>query len=188
ARGAAPACGGGRILILPALPMPFTATAYRRCNMWNANCGASFEWVGRAINPYLGFLTGWFMVVAYIIGTGAEILLLGPSILAVFCSASTNPLAWVALGSALGAFLRVFAVVRIRIAARTRVGIALIEYLILIGLSIWGLLVVINHHPGTFPITSGWFSPTGIGGKGSAVAGFLIAVFVYGGWDGTLYV
>jgi amino acid transporter len=37
-------------------------------------------------------------------------------------------------------------------------------------------------------ITSGWFSLSGIDGKGSAVAGFLIAVFVYGGWDGTLYV
>ena len=38
------------------------------------------------------------------------------------------------------------------------------------------------------PITRGWFSLSGIDGKGSAVAGFLIAVFVYGGWDGTLYV
>jgi len=188
ALAAATAYGSGPILILTAIPMLVIANAYRRCNMWNANCGASFEWVGRAINPYLGFLTGWFMVVAYIIGTVAEILLLGPSILAVFGSANTNPWAWVAIGTAVGVFMLVIAVVGIRITARTQVGIALIEYLILIGLSIWGLLVVINHHPGTFPITSGWFSPTGIGGKGSAVAGFLIAVFVYGGWDGTLYV
>ena len=42
--------------------------------------------------------------------------------------------------------------------------------------------------PAPCPITKGWFSLSGIGGKGSAVAGFLIAVFVYGGWDGTLYV
>ncbi len=38
------------------------------------------------------------------------------------------------------------------------------------------------------PITRAWLSPSGIGGKGSAVAGFLTAVFIYGGWDGTLYV
>src|SRR5262249_6158890 len=188
ARGAAPACGGGRILILPALPMPFTATAYRRCNMWNANCGASFEWVGRAINPYLGFLTGWFMVVAYIIGTVAEILLLGPSILAVFGSANTNPWAWVAIGSAVGVIMLVISVVGIRITARTQVGIALIEYLFRIGLSIWGLVAVINPPPGPFHITSGWFSLSGIGGRGAALAVFLIAVFVYGGWDGPLYV
>jgi amino acid transporter len=188
ALAAATAYGSGPILILTALPMLVIANAYRRCNMWNANCGASFEWVGRAINPYLGFLTGWFMVVAYIIGTVAEILLLGPSILAVFGSANTNPWAWVAIGSAVGVIMLVISVVGIRITARTQVGIALIEYLILIGMSIWGLVAVINHHPGTFHITSGWFSLSGIGGRGDALAGFLIAVFVYGGWDGTLYV
>ncbi|MFI5067227.1 MAG: APC family permease, partial [Streptosporangiales bacterium] len=34
----------------------------------------------------------------------------------------------------------------------------------------------------------GWLSLSGIGGKGSAVAGFLVAVFIFTGWDGTLYV
>jgi amino acid transporter len=47
---------------------------------------------------------------------------------------------------------------------------------------------VLTHHPGTFPITKGWFSLTGIGGKGSLVAGLLIAVYSYSLWDGTLYV
>src|SRR5215475_1398306 len=182
------AYGSGPILLLTAIPMLIIANAYRRLNMWNAHAGASFEWVGRAINPYLGFLTGWLMVVAYIIGTTAEILLLGPSILAVFGSTSTQPWAWIAIGTTVGVIMLVIAVVGIRITARTQVGMALVEYLILIGIAIAGLLAVIHHHPGTFPITKGWFSPWGIDGKGSAVAGFLIAVFVYGGWDGTLYV
>jgi amino acid transporter len=188
ALAAATAYGSGPILILTAIPMLVIANAYRRCNMWNANCGASFEWVGRAINPYLGFMTGWLMVAAYIIGTVAEILLLGPSVLAVFGSTSTNPWAWVAIGTTVGVIMLVIAVVGIRITARTQVGMAAVEYLILIGLAIWGLVAVLNHHPGTFHMTSGWWSLSGIGGKGSAVAGFLIAVFVYGGWDGTLYV
>ena len=168
--------------------MLIIANAYRRCNMWNANCGASFEWVGRAISPYLGFLTGWFMVVAYIIGTVAEILLLGPSVLAVFGSTSTNTWAWIAIGTAVGLVMLIISVVGIRITARAQVGMALVEYLILIGLAIAGLFFVLGHHHGSFPITKGWFSLTGIGGKGSRLAGFLIAVFVYGGWDGTLYV
>src|ERR1700712_371031 len=90
ALAAATAYGSGPILILTAIPMLVIANAYRRLNMWNANCGASFEWVGRAINPYLGFLTGWLMIAAYIIGTVAEVLLLGPSVLAVFGSTSTS--------------------------------------------------------------------------------------------------
>ena len=184
----ATAYGSGPILILTAIPMLIIANAYRRCNMWNANCGASFEWVGRAINPYLGFLTGWLMVVAYIIGTVAEILLLGPSVLAVFGSTSTDTWAWIGIGTVVGVVMLVIAVIGIRITARVQVGMAAVEYLILIGLAIAGLLFVLGHHHGSFAITRGWFSVSGINGKGSALAGFLIAVFVYGGWDGTLYV
>ena len=38
------------------------------------------------------------------------------------------------------------------------------------------------------PFTRGWLSLSGIDGNGDTVSGFLVAVFVYGGWDGTLYV
>ena len=182
------AYGGGPILLLTAIPMLIIANAYRRCNLWNANCGASFEWVGRAINPYLGFLTGWLMIAAYIIGTVAEVLLLGPSVLAVFGSSSTNKWAFVGIGVAMGLIMLVIAVVGIKLTARVQVSMALVEYLILIGLAIAGLVWVLSHHPGSVPITRGWFSLNGIDGKGDAVAGFLAAVFVYGGWDGTLYV
>ena len=54
ALAAATAYGSGPIIILTAIPMLVIANAYRRLNMWNANCGASFEWVGRAINPIWG--------------------------------------------------------------------------------------------------------------------------------------
>jgi amino acid transporter len=188
ALAAATAYGSAPILILTAIPMLVIANAYRRLNMWNANCGASFEWVGRAINPYLGFLTGWLMIAAYIIGTVAEVLLLGPSVLAVFGSSSTSTWQYIAIGAAVGIIMLIIAVVGIKITARAQVSMALVEYLILIGLAVAGLAFVLSHHPGTVPITKGWFSLSGINGKGSAVAGFLVAVFVYGGWDGTLYV
>jgi amino acid transporter len=185
---AATAYGSGPILILTAIPMLIIANAYRRLNLWNANCGATFEWVGRAINPYLGFITGWLMVAAYVIGTVAEVLLLGPSVLEVFGANSTSTWTYVAIGCAVGVLMLVIAVVGIRITARTQVGIAAVEYLILVGLSIAGLIWVLGHHAHSVHVTSGWFSLSGVAGKGSAVAGFLTAVFIYGGWDGTLYV
>ena len=184
----ATAYGSGPILILTAIPMLIIANAYRRLNLWKANTGASFEWVGRAINPYLGFLTGWLMIAAYVIGTVAEVLLLGPSVLAVFGSTSTNTTAYVLIGCAVGLIMLVVAVVGIKLTARVQVSMALVEYLILIGLAIAGLIWVLGHHAGSVPLTKGWFSVSGINGKGDAVAGFLVAVFVYGGWDGTLYV
>jgi amino acid transporter len=184
----ATAYGSGPILILTAIPMLIIANAYRRLNMWNANCGASFEWVGRAINPYLGFLTGWLMIVAYIIGTVSCVEVLGPSVLTVFGNSSANSWAYVGIGAAVVVVMLVVAIVGIKITARTQVGLAVVEYLIVIGFSIAGLVYVLGHHAGTVHITSAWLSPSGIGGKGSAVAGFLAAVFIYGGWDGTLYV
>ena len=51
ALASATAYGSGPVLLLTAVPMLIIANAYRRLNHWNANCGASFEWVGRAINP-----------------------------------------------------------------------------------------------------------------------------------------
>jgi amino acid transporter len=182
------AYGGGLILLLTAIPMLIIANAYRRLNLWKANTGASFEWVGRSINPYLGFLTGWLMVAAYIIGTTAEVLILGPSVLAVFGSSSTNKWAYVGIGVVMGLIMLVIAVVGIKLTARVQVSMAAVEYLILIGLAIAGLVWVLSHHPGSVPITKGWFSLSGVNGKGDAVSAFLAAVFVYGGWDGTLYV
>ena len=188
ALAAATAYGSGPIIILTAIPMLIIANAYRRLNMWNANCGASFEWVGRAINPYLGFLTGWLMIAAYVIATVSGVEVLGPSVLAIFGSDSTSVWANIGVGTAVGVVMLVIAVVGIRITARAQVGMAVVEYLILIGLAVAGLVAVLGHHHGTFPVTRGWFSLSGIGGKGSAAAGFLVAVFIFTGWDGTLYV
>ena len=68
ALAAATAYGSGPVMLLTAIPMLIIASAYRRLNMWSADCGASFEWVGRSISPYLGFMTGWLMIAAYITG------------------------------------------------------------------------------------------------------------------------
>ena len=182
------AYGSGPILILTAIPMLIIANAYRRLNMWNANCGASFEWVGRAINPYLGFLTGWLMIVAYIIGTVSCVEVLGPSVLAVFGHSTASSWAYVGIGAAVVLVMLVIAIIGIKITARTQVGLAVIEYSIVIGFAIAGLVYVFGHHHGIVHPTTAWLSPSGIGGKGSAVSGFLAAVFVYGGWDGSMYV
>ena len=188
ALAAATAYGSGPIIIVTAVPMVIIANAYRRLNLWNANCGASFEWVGRAINPYLGFLTGWLMIAAYVIATVSGVEVLGPSVLAVFGSNASSTFGNIVIGTVIGLIMLVIAVVGIKITARTQVGMAIVEYAILVGLAIVGLVAVLSHHHGTVPISSGWFKLSGIGGRGSASAGFLTAVFIYTGWDGTLYV
>ena len=182
------AYASGPALILMALPMIVIANCYRRLNLWSANCGAAFEWVGRAINPYLGFMVGWLMIMGGIIGAVSTTVVLGPSVLAVFGSTSTAIPPNMAIDTAVILGMLVIAIVGIRITARTQVGMGLVEYAILIGFAVVGLVAVISHRHGTFPITKGWFSLSGIGGHGSLSAGFLVALFAYTGWDGTIYV
>ena len=184
----ATAYASGPALVLMALPMIVIANCYRRLNLWNANCGAAFEWVGRVINPYLGFLVGWLMIMAGIIGTISTTVVLGPSVLAVFGSTTTAVAPNLAIDTAVILGMLVIAIIGIRITARTQVGMALIEYTILIGFAVVGLIAVIGHRHGTFHITKDWFSLSGIGGHGSLAAGFLVALFAYTGWDGTIYV
>jgi amino acid transporter len=182
------AYGGGPVIILCGIPMLILANTYRRLNLWNANCGASFEWVGRAINPYLGFLVGWMMLAGIMIGTISVVVVLSPAVLAVFGASATSAWPNIFISTAVIVVMATIAVIGIKITARTQVGMAAIEYAILIGFSIWALLYVLGHHPGTFPITKGWFSLNGINGKGNLAAGLLIAVFMYTGWDATIYV
>jgi amino acid transporter len=115
-------------------------------------------------------------------------VVLGPTVLAVFGSTTTAIAPNLAIDTVVLLGMLVIAIVGIRMTARTQVGLGLIEYVILIGFAIVGLVAVISHRHGTFPITKDWFSLSGIGGHGSLTAGFLVALFAYTGWDGTVYV
>lgn len=185
---AATAYGGPGVLVLTAIPMLIIANAYRRLNLWNANCGASFEWVGRAINPYLGYMTGWLMLAGTLFGTLTPVTALGPTVLAVFNSSANSEWPNVLIATGLVLVMATISVIGIRITARTQVAIGVIEYVILIVFAVWGLIWVLGHHAGTMHFSASWFNPTGIGGKGDLIGAFLITVFMYSGWDGTIYV
>jgi amino acid transporter len=180
--------GGPGVLVITAIPMLIIANAYRRLNLWNANCGASFEWVGRAINPYLGYMTGWLMLAGTLFGTLTPVTALGPSVLAVFNSSPNSQWPNIIIATVLVVVMATISIIGIRITARTQVAIGVIEYVILIVFAVWGLIWVLGHHAGTVHFQAAWFNPTGIGSKGGLVAAFLIAVFMFTGWDGTLYV
>jgi amino acid transporter len=128
------------------------------------------------------------MLAGTLFGTLTPVTALGPSVLAVFNSPANSKWPNIAIATGLVLVMLVISIVGIRITARTQVAIGVIEYLILIAFAVWGLTWLFGHHAGTMHVTSAWFSLHGIGGKGSLVGGFLITVFMYSGWDGTLYV
>ena len=188
ALAATAAYGGGPVIVLCAVPMLVIADACRRLNLWNANCGASFEWVGRTINPCLGFLTGWLMIAAYITGAVTGVVVLAPSVLAVAGANATSTGANIAISTAILVVMLVIAVAGIKLTARTQVAMAIAEYTILTGFALAGLIWVLGRHPGTVPVTRGWFSLNGVNGKGDLAAGLVASVYIFSGRDGTFHV
>ena len=144
------AYSGGIVILISAIPMLIIANAYRRLNLWSANCGASFEWVGRAINPYLGFLTGWLMIVTYIVGTVSSVIVLGPNVLAVTGGATAGR-ASIAIAFAVILVMLVLAVLGIRISARAQLGMAVFEYVVLVGTAIAGVCLGAQPPCGQLP-------------------------------------
>jgi amino acid transporter len=182
---AATAYGSGPVILLCAVPMLIVANAYRRLNAWNANCGAAFVWVGRSISPYLGWLTGWLMIMANLIGNVAAVTVLAPSVLAVINQNQNARWPNIIIDTAVGALMIAIAVVGIKLSARTQIVLAVIEYGIVIALAVAATFFWARHSAGSYPPSAGWLSLNGIGGKGSLSAGLLFAVFMFVGWDGS---
>ena len=47
------------------IPMLGIAIGYQRLNAWQPSAGATYSWVGRALNPHAGFFAGWIMLMYY---------------------------------------------------------------------------------------------------------------------------
>ena len=45
------------------LPVLCIAVAYYYLNRQDPNCGASYSWVSRTLNPYIGWISGWIQLV-----------------------------------------------------------------------------------------------------------------------------
>ncbi len=60
----------------------------------------------------------------------------------------------------------------------------IIEYVAVIGFSIWGIIKVAASHPvGSRGFHVGWFNPFNIASIGALSAGLVLGVFFFWGWD-----
>jgi len=60
----------------------------------------------------------------------------------------------------------------------------IVEYVAVIGFSIWGIVkVAVSHPAGSRPFSIGWLNPFHIQSIGALSAGIVLGVFFYWGWD-----
>jgi amino acid transporter len=163
------------------------ALSFHRLNMWRQNAGATYEWVSRAFNPYVGFLVGWLMLVAFTLFVLIDVITIGPSVLAFLGLSPSGKWGGAIAIVLIGSFLTLTAIRGIRLSARLQVGVALLEYTIIAIFVIWAFIsVFIVRSAGTVHPVIGWltFHGTGAGVFGATM---IVAVASLAGWDGGIY-
>lgn len=174
------------IMLLAFLPMLFVSYAYKSLNNDSPDCGTSFTWVARILGKRVGWLTGWVIIIADIIvmASLAQIAAVYTYQLVGATGWASNKLAVIAAGSLWILLMTWIAWRGIEWSARTQYLLLGAELVIL---TIFCVVALVKVYAGTageqaITISAGWFNPFGISFSALS-AGFLLAAFIYWGWD-----
>ena len=169
-------------LLWCAIPMLGIALAFSYLGRIDVNAGASYSWVGRTLHPFLGFVSGWALVVSATIFMVAGSLPAGSMTLSLFDAGLADN---VALSTVVGAawFLIMLAVVLggARLTVRAQLLMSGIELAILLLFAVLALFHTGNAR--TFDWS--WLGFSHFDGVSGFASGALIAAFYYWGWDVT---
>jgi amino acid transporter len=180
--------GGVVPILICFIPMIGIAIAYQRLNRWDQSSGATYTWVAKVFHPYLGFLSGWMILLYYTLGTTTLTIPAGVYTLALLApSAVDNHWAIFFVGAAWNLLITALAVAGLKIVARFEWVIVVFQYLVLLVVAVVALTAMF-HGSTAVSFSWTWFSWTGIGGMRGLMGGILIACFMYSGWDASIYV
>jgi amino acid transporter len=172
-------------LLYSAIPMLGIAWAFNYLGRADVNAGASYSWVGRALHPALGFLSGWALVVSATIFMVAGSLPAGQLTLSLFSEDLANN---TALATTVGAvwFLLMVGLVMagVTVTARAQWIMTGAEVVLLVVFAVLGLVRLGGDRAGA-DFSWSWFGLDGFGGLSGFAAGALIAAFYFWGWDVT---
>ncbi|WSS03351.1 APC family permease [Streptomyces goshikiensis] len=170
------------VLLFCVIPMVGIALAFRYLGRLDVSSGATYSWVARALHPFLGFLSGWAVVVATILFIIASTTPAGSATLLLFDEGlAGNDLLATAVG--LGWFLLIAALVAsgARIAARVRAVAVGVQLVLLLAVAAAALTQ--DGHAAEFSFS--WFGFGHFDATHTFTAGALIASALYWGWDVT---
>lgn len=177
---------GPAALLWCGIPMFGIALAYHQLNKMGASAGAAYAWVGRVLHPYLGWLTGWCLVVSALIFMVAGSFPAGQVTLSLFSASAASHAYLVAIVGSIWFLVMAYFVARgVRITANAQWIMSSIEIVLLVVFVILGFIHASGHAHVSFSL--GWLGFgrfSGFTGSGASfVAGALIAAFYYWGWD-----
>ncbi|KMS77113.1 amino acid permease [Streptomyces viridochromogenes] len=169
-------------LLYCAIPMLGIALAFSYLSRIDVTAGASYSWVGRTLHPFLGFISGWALVISATIFMVAGSLPAGSMTLALFDSELADDTALSTLVGA-GWFLLMLCVVLggARLTVRAQLVMSGVELAILALFAVLALL----HSDKARAFDWSWLGLGHFDGVTGFASGALIAAFYYWGWDVT---
>jgi len=182
------------IIIISFIPVLFIAYAYFHLNRKDPDCGASYSWLSKLMSPYVGWFNGWVQVATSAIFCVSAPILAGTYTLQFlnsigWISASTSQdIWWASIAGAIWlAFITFICVYGIRWTTNFQWILVMIEYAVVIGFSLWGIIkVAVTHPAGSTGFHIGWLNPMTVfhdGGFNSIAVGLTLGVFFFWGWD-----
>jgi amino acid transporter len=181
------------VMLLGFLPIIGIAFGYSRLNQVEPNCGNGYVWVGRILNPWLGFLTGWVNIVGGIVFLSYTTTLTGSALQQLASQAHLDRIARLALnpdstvqstlvGAVVLIAVTVTAATGVAAAARLQRYLLVFEYMVLLGFCGYGLFA------GAHPFSLSWFNPFAAPSFSALVQGLVLSVFCYWGFDASFSV
>lgn len=166
-------------ILIAMVAMLFTAISYGRMARAYPSAGSAFTYVGQEINPALGYITGWSMVMDY---------LLNPMICIIWCSQQAHVFA---PGISYGVWATFFAFVftglnvqgvktsaRVNTALAAGMGVVITIFFVTAARYIFG-----HPHDGTSFFTQPFYDPR-LWNTRAVLGGTSVAVLTYIGFDG----
>ena len=180
------------VLLVAFVPMLLIASAYYYMNRADPDCGTTFAWVTKAMGPWAGWMGGWAIIVADVIVMAnlAQIAGLYSFLLVGWEGAAESTLAVTAVGVVWIAIMTTICVIGIELSARTQVGLLGAEIITLFLFAVFALVKVATGDAGPEAVdfSFSWLNPLAIDSFDALIAGVLVAVFIYWGWDSTVTV
>jgi amino acid transporter len=178
------------VLFASFIPMFFVATAFYYMNRADQDCGTTFSWVTRAMGPWLGWIGGWAICVTgiLVVGSLADVAARYTYLFFGLESAADSKAAITVFAVIIIVAMTAICVIGTELSARIQDVMIIAQVGALLLFAVVALAPVFG---GTAPEVSlvpkaSWFSPFAVQNPGALIAGLLIGVFIYWGWESSV--
>lgn len=177
------------VLVVSAVPMLLMAVAFRELNRIEPDCGTSFAWVSRALGPRLGWLAGWAVAVpcVLVMANLAQVAAVYTLRVAGADALAGSRLTQAVLGTGWIAVLTWLCYRGIRTTARLQTVLLALEAGLLVLLAVVALWKYATGQGQAGHLRLPELLGSGLGAS-QLMAGFMLAVFLYWGWDSAVAV